>query len=292
MERKAFLAWLSEIDRLSEAQKAEVGEVLAGRPAGEASVAAVETGVGEDRTCPHCGTHGAVANGKSRGLQRYLCRSCNRTFGAVTGTSLSGLHRKDLWLTFGACLANGDTVAVSAKRCGIAVSTAFRWRHRFLAGISTTSKKLTGIVEADETFFLESRKGDRVWTRALEGKSPEQPERKARKRGGKATKRGLSSEQVPVLIAADRSGTTVSTVLPALNADALQKALAPVMDKDALLVTDGGTSYPPCATALGVSHKALNQSVGEHIDGELHIQTSTTVTHASRGSLQAATESP
>lgn len=110
MERKAFLAWLSEIDRLSEAQKAEVGEVLAGRPAGEASVAAVETGVGEDRTCPHCGTHGAVANGKSRGLQRYRCRSCNRTFGAVTGTSLSGLHRKDLWLTFGACLANGDTV--------------------------------------------------------------------------------------------------------------------------------------------------------------------------------------
>ena len=105
MEREAFLAWLSEIDRLSEAQKSEVGEVLAGRPAGEASVAAVETCVGEDRTCPHCGTHGAVANGKSRGMQRYRCQSCNRTFGAVTGTSLSGLHHKDLWLTFAECLA-------------------------------------------------------------------------------------------------------------------------------------------------------------------------------------------
>ncbi len=273
MERKAFLAWLSEIDRLSEAQKSEVGEVLAGRPAGEASVAAVETCVGEDRTCPHCGTHGAVANGKSRGLQRYRCQSCNRTFGAVTGTSLSGLHHKDLWLTFAECLANGDTVAVAAKRCGIALSTAFRWRHRFLAGISTTSQKLTGIVEADETFFLESRKGDRIWTRAVEGKSSEeQPERKARKRGGKATKRGLSSEQVPVLIAADRSGTTVSTVLPALNAEALSEALEPVMDKDALLVTDGGTSYPTCAVALGVSHKALNLSAGERVDSELHIQ--------------------
>ncbi len=74
MDRKAFLAWLSEVDTLSEAQKVEVGEVLAGRPAGEASVAAVELGVGEDRTCPHCGAHGAVANGKSRGMQRYLCR--------------------------------------------------------------------------------------------------------------------------------------------------------------------------------------------------------------------------
>ena len=45
----------------------------------------------------------------------------------VMGTPLSGLHRKELWLTFGERLANGDTVAVAAKR----------WRHRFLAGIST-----------------------------------------------------------------------------------------------------------------------------------------------------------
>ncbi len=37
-------------------------------------------------------------------------------------------------------------------------------------------------------------------------------------------------------------------------------------------MTDGGTSYPPCAAALGVSHKALNQSAGERVDGELHIQ--------------------
>ena len=152
MDRKAFLAWLSEIDRLSEAQKSEVGEVLAGRPAGEASVAAVETCVGEDRTCPHCGTHGAVANGKSRGMQRYRCQSCNRTFGAVTGTSLSGLHHKDLWLTFAECLADGDTVAVAAKRCGIALSTAFRWRHRVLASIVTTSQKLT------RPFFLKAVK--------------------------------------------------------------------------------------------------------------------------------------
>ena len=210
MERKAFQTWLSAIDTLSAAQKTEVGEVLAGRPVGEASLAAVESSVGENRSCPHCGTPGAVANGKARGMQRYLCRSCKRTFGAVTGTPLSGLHHKDVWLTFGECLANGDTVAASAKRCGIAVSTAFRWRHRFLAAIETDTEKLRGIVEADETFVLESRKGDRSWSRAKEGKpSAEPPARKARKRGGKATKRGLSDEQVPVLVATDRSGATV-----------------------------------------------------------------------------------
>ncbi len=38
-------------------------------------------------------------------------------------------------------------------------------------------------------------------------------------------------------------------------------------------MTDGGTSYPPCAAAMGVSHEALNQSSGERVRGELHIQT-------------------
>src|SRR5215213_1757044 len=49
-----------------------------------------------------------------------------------------------------------------AKRCGVAASTAFRWRHRFLqAPALDKPTKLTGIVEADETFILESFKGKR-----------------------------------------------------------------------------------------------------------------------------------
>ena len=67
MERKEFQAWLSAVDTLSEAQKAAAVEILAGRPVGEASVAAIELGVDEDRCCPYCGTPGAVANGKARG---------------------------------------------------------------------------------------------------------------------------------------------------------------------------------------------------------------------------------
>lgn len=185
MERKEFQLWLSAVDRLSDAQKVEAFELLAGRPAEAASRAAIELGVGDDRRCPHCNTSGAVANGKSRGMQRYLCRCCKRSFGALTGTRLSGLHRKEVWLTFGECLADGDTVKVSAQRCGIAVSTAFRWRHRFLEAIKTGSGTLRGIVEADETFVLASRKGDRAWKRAKEGKSvPDLPDRAPRKRGG------------------------------------------------------------------------------------------------------------
>ena len=74
-------------------------------------------------------------------------------------------------------------------------------------------------------------------------------------------------------MAADRSGTTVSAVLPKVDAAALTAALDPVVAKDALLVSDGGASYPPCAAALGVSHEALNRSMGERVRGDLHVQT-------------------
>ena len=58
-----------------------------------------------------------------------------------------------------------------------------------------------------------------------------------------------------------------------VDAAALAAALDPVVAKDALLVSDGGASYPPCAAALGVSHETLNRSMGERVRGDLHVQT-------------------
>ena len=228
MDIRGFQVWLSAARGLTRAQRREALAVLSGRSEGEASKAAIELGVDEARRCPHCASEGAVSRGMARGLRRYQCKGCGRTFNALSGTPLSGL---------------------------------FRWRHRFLAAARSDSEVLKGIVEADETYVLESRKGARGLGR------------KARRRGGKAKKRGLSREQVPVLMAADRSGTTVSAVLPRVDAAALTAALDPVVAKDALLVSDGGASYPPCAAALGVSHEALNRSMGERVRGDLHVQT-------------------
>ena len=261
MDVKGFQVWLSAARGLTRAQRREALAVLSGRSEGEASKAAIELGVDEARRCPHCAREGAVSRGMARGLRRYQCKGCGRTFNALSGTPLSGLHHKERWLSFGASLAKGETVKASAARCDVAVSTAFRWRHRFLAAARSDSEVLKGIVEADETYVLESRKGARGLGR------------KARRRGGKAKKRGLSREQVPVLMAADRSGTTASAVLPRVDAAALAAALDPVVAKDALLVSDGGASYPPCAAALGVSHEALNRSMGERVRGDLHVQT-------------------
>ena len=137
------------------------------------------------------GAGGAVKKGMARGLRRYLCKSCGRTFNAVTGTPLQGLHKKERWLSFGESLAEGETVKDSAKRCGIANSTSFRWRHRFLDASRQDPETLRGIVEADETYLLRSRKGQRSMVRP------------PRRRGGKAKTRGLSKDLAPILFAAD-----------------------------------------------------------------------------------------
>ncbi len=120
---------------------------------------------------------------------------------------------------------------------------------------------LAGIVETDETFVLESRKGERTLGR------------KPRRRGGKAKKRGLSREQVPILVAADRAGATLSHSLPALNADSVKDVLEPALAPDALLVSDANRCYPPVAAALDIPHESINASAGERVRGAVHIQT-------------------
>ena len=97
----------------------------------------------------------------------------------------------------------------------------------------------------------------------------------ARHGGGAARRRSAASRASRCRFSWRRTGagTTVSAVLPRVDAAALAAALDPVVAKDALLVSDGGASYPPCAAALGVSHEALNRSMGERVRGDLHVQT-------------------
>ena len=85
------------------------------------------------------------------------CNACGKSFNALTTMPLSGLRYRDRWLDFGRSMTDGATVRAAASRCGIAVSTAFRWRHRWLKALKSGAGKRAGIVEAGETFVLSSR---------------------------------------------------------------------------------------------------------------------------------------
>ena len=137
MDSGLYQKWIEDIDALSEAQREEVRKILAGRSSETEVIAALEGRLVAERLCPLCRLQGAVCRGRANGLRRFYCAGCGKTFNALTRTPLANLHYKGRWFDFARSLSEGESVRKSAARCDVAVSTAFRWRHRFLRAIKT-----------------------------------------------------------------------------------------------------------------------------------------------------------
>jgi transposase-like protein len=263
MTNEDFDALAQQIEKLTPYQRRLLSQRLGDIQNKQAVNTLIESRVLSAPGCPAC-AHTEVARwGSASGLQRYRCKACKTTFNALTGTPLARLRLKDKWLDCAQQLEQGQSVRKSAQALGVHRNTAFRWRHRFLAGPSDDKPaSLVGIAEADEAFFLESFKG----------KKQAMP-RKARKRGGKASKRGLSAEQIPVLICRDRSGSTTDFILPKDDKKHLLDALGPILAKDAILCTDGSQAMLGAARQMDITHRAVNLAAGIRvIEKVYHVQ--------------------
>ena len=234
---------------------------LAVPPPATDTISTIEAAFQAAPACPHCQSSQLQKWGAAHALRRYRCRNCKKTFNALTGTPLAQLHNRELWQPHAQALLDGLSLRKVAGRIGVCLDTAFRWRHRFLkAPKALKAQKLQGIVEADETFFLYSEKGQRKLSR------------KPRKRGGKAAKCGLSAEQIPVLIARDRTKATTDQILPDRSEKSVTAVLQPVVAKDAVLVTDGDKSFGAYADKARILHISLVASKGEHAYEDYHFQ--------------------
>lgn len=252
------------IEELSWSQRRELLHRLQWVQSQEEVRCIVEDRLQAMRSCPHCRDRHVVRNGLAQGLQRYKCRGCGKTFNALTGTPLARLRMRSLWLQQSQALLDGVSITTAAQQLHVARSTAFRWRHRFLAlPRHVQSKHLSGIVEADETCILKSCKG--------QAKKREHEARKPRRRGGRATRRGMSEEHDIVLVAHDRAGGCADQIVFALDTAHLAAALGPVLAPDAVLCTDGSRALAAVARHIGVEHHAVNASAGEHARGPWHI---------------------
>jgi transposase-like protein len=250
------------VKRLNGRQRKVLAADLAAMEFAPAAAEVIERRADGAGHCPHCAGRRIVRNGNSGGLQRYLCRSCRRTFNALTGTPLARLHLRGKWLGQAAALRDGLSLTQAGERLGIARTTAFRWRHRFLAlPKELRAQLLTGVAEADETYFLRSSKGQRHGLG-----------RKARRRGGKAQQRGLSKELVPVLVACDRAGKAADFILQADDSDHVVAKLKPILPKDAILCTEGNSVMMASGRKLEVEHHAVNVRAGIRVDGPWHVQ--------------------
>lgn len=228
-----------------------------------ASYQVVEARMTEKPHCPHCAHEQVSRWGFANGLQRYRCKACRATFNALTDTPLAGLRHKAKWMDYAQQLAEGTSIRKSASAVGIHPNTAFRWRHRFLnLPNGQQAISLAGIAEADETYFLESQKGRR------QGLS-----RAPRKRGGKASKRGLSEEQTAVLICRDRAGNTADFILEKADKAHLGSVLKPLLAPDVILCTDGEKALAAVAKEMGITHRPVNLAAGQRVvAGVYHVQ--------------------
>lgn len=261
MRTREMSRLLAAAARLTTLQRDQLLQLLQARPAETQVLAMVESRLDGIALCPRCKGQHVVRNGHADGLQRYKCCGCAKTFNALSGTPLARLRWKSKWLDQADALCEGLTVHKAAKQLRVAPSTAFRWRHRFLKlPQDLKALMLHGVAEIDETYELRSYKGQRV------------PARISRRRGGKASTRGMSREHVPVLVARDRSGATTDFVLEVANIAQVSAVLRPVLADDLIVCTDGSATLASVAKALGVEHHALNLSAGTRVRGAWHIQ--------------------
>ncbi|MGE6136615.1 IS1595-like element ISAs23 family transposase, partial [Aeromonas salmonicida] len=156
-------------------------------------------------------------------------------------------RKAQCWEDYAQALIEGLTVRQAALRCGVSKNTAFLWRHRFLRAMAThQATREEGIVEVDDTFFLESFKGQRGLPRP------------PRHRGGKGRTRGTGPDYIPVMVVQDRAGHHADFQLEKMNAETVIAVLKPLVSPDAVLCSDGAGVYASFSQAQGVTHQVVH----------------------------------
>jgi len=146
----------------------------------------------------------------------------------------------------------------------ISYVTLFYWRHKILSSLKQIPiESFQGIVEMDETYFLYSEKGKRGIT-----------ERKPRKRGGKAKYRGISNDQICVLVARDRQKMTYSGVLGRgrIRTSKLDEVISDHLSESNVLCTDSWRAFSSYARKKGLDHYRFKSDGKQRVKGVYHIQ--------------------
>jgi transposase-like protein len=262
-----FKKWFARLPALNLPQRLQALAALHPAAGLDQVIALIGQIGGAMRRCPNCACEPYYRHGQANGLQRYRCRACGRTYNDLSGTPLARLRLREKWLDYLGTVLDSKSVRAAASDVGVHRNTAFRWRHRFLERPRHAQPKcLGGIAEADEMFMLESQKGARKL------------DRPARRRGGRAGKRGISRELDCILVARDRSGQTVDAVVGrgALTAAQLERHLLPRLDRQVLLVSDAHGAYRSFARKHGIAHQAVNLRAGVRVRsgvaGVIHVQ--------------------
>ena len=216
-------------------------------------------------SCPHCGDNKYVKFGFKSKSQRYKCKSCKRSFTEYSGTWIAGIHHKDKLDDYLVLMLEEKSLDKIKITLSINKKTAFDWRHKVLASLSQNDNDdFTGVTESDETFFLNSEKGRSV------------THRESRKRGGSSKTRGISNDQVAVIVTQDRKtglDLTVATMGRLKKVDIENAIGSRVKPNKTILCSDAHVSYKGFAIDNKIEHHTLKAIIKQRVKNKVyHIQ--------------------
>ena len=200
--------------------------------------------------CPHCHSIHIIRYGIKNGKQRFFCKDCKKVFMPTTSNiTFKSKHTLETWSNYVSSMLAGMSLRDAANVCGISHKTAFYWRHKVMGSLEEVlDGKLTlqDIVEADETFFPVSYKGNHK-----KSKNFAMP-RKSRHRGSEIHKRGISTEQVCVSCMVDNHNNQQAEIAGLGRITTNQLLNLNKVQNGAILITDKASAYKKYAEKFGI----------------------------------------
>ena len=260
MKAEDFAAWLSAISGMSEGQRWEAMAALekasvVGGAAGASAKKGAKRSRQEDalgttgvervaaQGCPHCAGREVVGWGRSHGLLRFRCKSCGRTFNALTKTPMAHLRKKEKWLDHARAMIEGKSLAKTAALCGVHPTTAFRWRHRFLRAPASDKEGSSRRTKPSSSNLSRAAGPICRARRANEVERPGMP--------------AFIKTTFPFSSPATGTAATFDAILPQVDGASVSLALAGVVTPGNHLIGDGGKAIATFARRAGIPFHGL-----------------------------------
>ncbi len=212
--------------------------------------------------CVHCNSEDTYKRGRIKGIQRYSCKLCKKYWMSTHGTSLAGLHKRNLWKTYIRVFESGYSIRKAAKEVGICIQTSFRWRHRLLASISCfLPKMVSGISECNDIQMPKSYKGQRrVQQTFPKGKTPSLTENR---------------EMISILTSVSRNKqTAISNVIGAskVKAEHIQQIFRDNVEPGSILITRSSNCYKSLDQLDTIKHISIEPSKRPGKKNLIHVE--------------------
>jgi transposase-like protein len=251
---------IKQFKKLPSAEQLKLIKRLESQIGNETKLLSFRTGT-ERPQCLYCKSFHVIKFGtySNKSKPRYRCKDCKKTFSNFTGTSVYNVKKKHLWMSFIKLMLENKSIREISKQLHLSTATVFNWRHRALCSFEKTfTREFKGIVETDDVFLKFNQKGRRKNFKGVESK-----------------KRGISDQQVAVMVLADRYRTLdmKTTKLGRIRRSDLDRVIDKSrLNKDNIICSDMHPTIEGFVKSLDLPHVQIKSSANQHVkDGLYHI---------------------